>query len=83
MAGKNDATASARASTQPVRKQEAVNPKFGKKADWRVFKIPRKQKLSETRKLKEKVERLEKLNLEAAKENETPVDPTILLATPT
>lgn len=81
MAGKKDDTAMAQVSTQPIRKQKVVNQKFGKQAGWRVSKIPRKQEKSEVGKLRERVERLENGNVEAAKEDSKPVDPTILLAT--
>jgi hypothetical protein len=64
VAGKEDATASTRAPTQPARNQEVVNTEFGKKADWRVSKVSRKQKKSKVRKPKERIEREEKRNAE-------------------
>lgn len=67
--GKKDATATARAPTQPVRKQEVVHTKFGKKADWRVSKISPKQKKPNVRKLKERVERSGGRAVEAAEED--------------
>ena len=67
--GKKDGTATARAPTQPVRNQEVVNTKFGKKADWRVSKISPKQKKSKVRKLKERIERLEGRAVEVAEED--------------
>ena len=63
--GKKDGTA----TTQPVRNQEVVNTKFGKKADCRVSNISPKQKKSKVRKRKERVERLEARAVEAAEED--------------
>lgn len=60
VANKKDGTATARVPTQPVRNQDAVNTKFGKRADWRVSKVHQKQKRLEVLNVKEVVERLEK-----------------------
>jgi len=57
MACKKDATASARAATQPTRNQDVVNTKFGKRAGWRVSKVPQKQRKSKVRKPKERIQR--------------------------
>ena len=64
VAGKKDGGATAQKLTQTARNQEVVKTKFGKRADWRVTKVPRKQRKSDLQKLRERLDRLENKNAE-------------------